>query len=95
MTEHRIALQLLDRTPRGHKAREELITALGAVECRAPDADGTFDVCIECESQESALKRVWNAMASSGADDHLVILEHPDIPHHWEHRPATGEAAAG
>ena len=35
---------MMDRTPRGLQAREELIKALGAVECGPPDADGTFDV---------------------------------------------------
>jgi hypothetical protein len=29
---------------------------------------------------------VWNAVAASGTDDHVVFLEHPDLPEHWRHR---------
>jgi hypothetical protein len=26
---------------------------------------------------------VWDAVAASGTDDHIVFLEHPDLPQHW------------
>jgi hypothetical protein len=95
MSEHRIALQLLDRTPRGLRARADFIAALDNAKATEPDEGGAFEVCFDCGGQDDALDCVWNAMAASGADDHLVILEHPPIARHWEHRPAGGEAAAG
>jgi hypothetical protein len=95
MGEHRIALQLLDRTPRGLRARADFIAALDNAKATDPDEGGSFEVCFDCAGQDDALDCVWNAMAASGADDHLVILEHPPIARHWEHRPAGGEAAAG
>jgi len=85
MSEHTIALQMLDRSPRGIRARDDLIRCLDA-QASEPDGDGTFEVRLSCSSQEDALNRVWDAMAACGGDDHLVIMEHPDIPRHWEHR---------
>lgn len=86
MSEHTIALQLLDRTPYAKRAREALLKCLDGASATEPDRDGTFEVKISCESQEKALRFVWNAMAACGGDDHLVIMEHPDVHHHWEHR---------
>jgi hypothetical protein len=86
MSEHTIALQLLDRTPHAKRAREALLKCLDGAKATEPDGDGTFEVKIDCESQEKALQHVWNAMAACGGDDHLVIMEHPDVHHHWEHR---------
>jgi hypothetical protein len=86
MSEHTIALQLLDRTPLAVRARESLLKCLDGASATEPDGDGTFEVKIPCESQEKALQFVWNAMAACGGDDHLVIMEHPDVHHHWEHR---------
>jgi len=94
MSEHRIALQLLDRSPRAIRARHDLVAALGGT-ATEPDEGGCFEVCFECNGQDDALDCVWNAIAATGADDHLVILEHPNIARHWEHRPAGEESAAG
>jgi hypothetical protein len=91
MTTHRIGLHMTDRTPRAQRAREDLVEALGGVECQAPDGDGTFCVEVDAPDKEDALHVVWNAMAAAGADDHIVFLEHPDVPRHWEHRPAGAE----
>ena len=55
-----------------------------------PDEDGTFEIELEAADEEEAVHRVWNALAASGADDHLVILEHRDIPGHWRRRPQKG-----
>ena len=95
MSEHRIALQLLDRTPRGLRARQDLHRCLDGARMTEPDEGGTFEVIFDCNGQNEALDRVWNALAECGGDDHLVILEHPHIAHHWEHRPAGEEQAAG
>jgi hypothetical protein len=29
---------------------------------------------------------VWDAVAASGTDDHVVFLEHPELPEHWRSR---------
>ena len=57
-----------------------------------PDDDGTFEVELEAHDLEDAVHRVWNALAASGADDHLLILEHPDIPGHWRERQSGQRA---
>jgi hypothetical protein len=43
-------------------------------------------VTVDADDQETALDQVWNAVAASGTDDHIVFLEHPDLPEHWRHR---------
>ena len=87
MSDHTIALQLLDRGPRAQRAREELLRCLGdGATATEPAGDGTFEVKIPCNGQDDALQRVWDALAACGGDDHLVIMEHPDVHHHWEHR---------
>jgi hypothetical protein len=74
-------------TPRDLDARAELGDELPRnATATEPDEDGTFEIEIEADDEEQALHLVWNALAASGADDHLVILEHPDIPEHWRRR---------
>jgi hypothetical protein len=34
------------------------------------------------------LMKVWNGFAASGTDDHILFLEHPELPEHW--RPKSG-----
>jgi lauroyl/myristoyl acyltransferase len=55
-------------TPRDQEARAQLAAALPVV---------------EADDLEQALRRVWDAVAASGTDDHIVFLEHPDLPEHW------------
>jgi hypothetical protein len=31
---------------------------------------------------------VFDAVAASGTDDHIVFVEHPDIPGHWRTAPS-------
>ena len=38
---------------------------------------------LEAQDKEQALQRVWDAVAASGTDDHIVFFEHPDLPEHW------------
>ena len=85
---HAIGLQLVDRTPAARACREHIIECLNGATATQPDGDGTWEVRVDAPSAEDALKLVWNAVAAAGADDHVVILEHPDVFHHWEHRPA-------
>jgi hypothetical protein len=72
-------------TPRDEAAREHLAEALpDDAQVGEPDADGAFDVTVEADDLDSALMTVWDAVAASGTDDHLVFLEHPDLPEHWQ-----------
>jgi hypothetical protein len=80
-------------TPRDRQAREDLVAALPAgTEAEPPDELGVFDVCVDADDLDGALHIVWNAVAASGSDDHLVFLEHPELPEHW--RPRSRAAAA-
>ena len=70
-------------TPRDQEARAQLAAALSEAEVGEPDELGVFEVALDAEDREDALLRVWNAVAASGTDDHIVFLEHPDLPQHW------------
>ena len=84
MAEHAVALQCLDRGPHCREARQRLGEAIGA-SVPEPDDVGIVEVMVDADDFESALARMWDAMAAAGADDHLVFAEHPDIPEHWKH----------
>jgi hypothetical protein len=73
-------------TPRDREAREQLAAALPGAEVSEPDEVGVFAIELEAGDQEQALQRVWDAVAASGTDDHIVFLEHPELPEHWRHR---------
>ena len=74
-------------TPRDQQAREQLAAALPSdAEVTAPDKLGVFDVHVDADDFEQALNLVWDAVAASGTDDHIVFL----IPT----SPSTGGRAA-
>jgi hypothetical protein len=73
-------------TPRDQEARRHLAAALPDGEVGVPDHVGVFDVRLEADNLEDALGRVWDAVATSGTDDHIVFLEHPELPEHWRLR---------
>jgi hypothetical protein len=79
-------------TPRDQEARVQLAEALPDAEIDEPDEIGVFDITLEAADREEALQRVWDAVAESGTDDHIVFLEHPDLPEHWRER-SSGPAA--
>ena len=85
MHTHAIGMQLMDR---GLHAREAYGRLCEVLDCHVdqPDSTGTFAVHVEADSFEAALDRAWDAMAAAGADDHVVFVEHPDIPEHWRWR---------
>jgi hypothetical protein len=85
MGEQVATLVLEQPGPDAEAARERLADVLGsAVTVDAPDPEtGVFDVTLDAASRDDALKAVWNAIAAAGADDHILFLEHPDIPGHW------------
>jgi hypothetical protein len=70
-------------TPRDREARAELAAVLPEAQVSEPDDIGVFEVALDAEDQEDALTRVWDAVAASGTDDHIVFLEHPELPEHW------------
>ena len=70
-------------TPRDQEARAQLASALPEADVGPPDETGVFEIAIEATDQEEALTRIWDAVAASGTDDHVVFLEHPQLPEHW------------
>jgi hypothetical protein len=84
---HAIALLMLHGgSPRDREAREALAAALPGARVGEPDELGVFEAHVEAADQEDALTQVWDAVAASGTDDHLVFLEHPELPEHWRAR---------
>jgi hypothetical protein len=76
-------------TPRDQEAREQLAAVIPEAEVSEPDDLGVFAVSLDAEDEEGALTRIWDAVAESGSDDHIVFLEHPDLPEHWKHLSGT------
>ena len=84
-------LMLHGGTPRDLEAREQLAMALPEdAEMGAPDDIGVFDISVESADREHALHAVWNAVATSGTDDHILFLEHPDLPRALAHAQRRG-----
>lgn len=79
-------LMLHGPTPRDREAREQLREVLPDAEVTEPDELGVFEITVQAADLESALRRVWDAVAAAGVDDHIVFLEHPELPEHWRPR---------
>jgi hypothetical protein len=76
-------------TPKDLECRERLAEALAEdAVVSEPDDLGVFEIELDADDQEDALSKVWNAVAASGTDDHILFLEHPELPEHW--RPKSG-----
>lgn len=73
-------------TPRDREAREQLAAVLSDAEIGEADDIGVFEIRLDADDQEQSLERVWDAVAASGTDDHIVFLEHAELPEHWRHR---------
>jgi hypothetical protein len=83
----KIAMLLLhDDSRRDLESREQLAAVLPEADISEPDEVGVFEIALDAEDREPALQRVWDAIAASGTDDHIVFLEHPELPEHWRHR---------
>jgi hypothetical protein len=77
-------------TPRDDEARANLADALpDEASVGEADENGAFDVTVEADDLDAALTLVWDAVAASGTDDHLLFLEHADLPEHWRSRSAN------
>jgi hypothetical protein len=73
-------------TPRDRQAWNDLRAAMPNGRFSEPDELGVFEITVDADDQEDALSKVWNAVARSGTDDHILFLEHPDLPGHWRER---------
>ena len=81
-------------SPRDQEARARLAAALPEdAEVGEPDDVGSFDITLDAEDLDDALERVWDAVAASGTDDHIVFLEHPNLPEHWRLRSGRPDQA--
>lgn len=87
MTEFKIGLREEIGGPHGEEVRAALLEALGNPPATEPDETGTFEVAVDADDIDAALLSVWNALAASGADDHILLIEHPNIPGHWRTVP--------
>jgi hypothetical protein len=81
---HEICMLMLHLgAPSDNQALADLASVLPDADIGKPDAVGVFEITIQADDHEHALSRVWDAIAASGSDDHIVFLEHPDLPEHW------------
>jgi hypothetical protein len=85
-----VGLEVLGRRGVGlAAAHERLGEALGSGAIGEIDDAGYLEVTIaDAADFEDALRRVRDAVARAGADDHFVFAEHPDVPEHWR-RPGA------
>ena len=86
MSEFKVGLRQELKGEHGDNTRGALIAALGDVPATEPDEDGTFEVTVQTDTEDEALLAVWNAIAASGADEHIVLIEHSKLPEHWRHK---------
>jgi hypothetical protein len=86
MSEQRVGMLRLQSGQRADRALAELDAALPDAVVNPPDELGVFEIVIDAEDQERALQRVWDGIAAAGADEHVVFMEHPDLPEHWRAR---------
>jgi hypothetical protein len=93
MAEQRVSMLMRHLgTPRDQEAREQLAAALPEASVTPPDDVGVFEIRLDAEDLEQALTRIWDAVAASGTDDHIVFLEHPELPEHWQPRSRSPDA---
>jgi len=85
-------LLLQNGTPGAEEARAELAAVLPGAQVTEADDVGVFEVALDADDLDDALTRVWDGVAASGTDDHIVFLEHPELPEHWRHRSASPQA---
>jgi hypothetical protein len=96
MARQRVALYHLHEYngPAIYRKLAELADALPAARLAGPDWEGLIEAEIDAADQEDSLQKVWDAIAATGADDHVVIAEHPDLPEHWRARAGGPRARA-
>jgi hypothetical protein len=88
----KVGMLLMHRnTPRDLEAREQLAATLPDATVGQPDDLGVFEIELDAEDQEAALQKVWDAVSASGTDDHILFLEHPELPEHWRRYSGSAE----
>lgn len=95
MAHQRVSMLRLTRGDRASAAVAALEAALPGADLTPPDDLGVFEIGLDAADREAALQRVWDAVAAAGADDHVVFLEHPDLPEHWRSRAALPGEPSG
>ena len=92
MPAFKVALETLGHPGVGTAAAyERLGEALGRDALGDIDETGILEVTVKDAADfEDALRRVWDAVATAGADDAFVFAEHPDVPEHWRRPGADG-----
>lgn len=83
-------MQLPHDSARARKAHQGLARALPDADIGQPDATGIFEIAVDADDWEAAMDRVWNAVAATGADEHVTFAEHSDVPGHWRARDSDG-----
>jgi hypothetical protein len=80
-----VGLIQVDAGSASHTDLAELRQVLAdrGAEASRPDPVGVFVARVPAASRADALQLVFDAIAASGADDHVAFLEHPEIPRHW------------
>jgi hypothetical protein len=76
-------------TPRDLEAHGQLAEALPDATVGPPDELGVFEIELDADDHEDALNQVWDAIAASATDDHVLFLEHPELPEHWRDRSGS------
>jgi hypothetical protein len=84
-------LEFHNRTPRDEQARSQLAAVLDDAVVGDADELGVFEITLDAPDQEAALQKVWDAVALGGVDDHILFLEHPDLPEHWRAKAASAQ----
>ncbi|HEX8101835.1 MAG TPA: hypothetical protein VF533_04440 [Solirubrobacteraceae bacterium] len=81
----KVLMERNGRGPGGDEALARLAGQLsGAVFTTIDESTGIFEIALEEPDHESAVRRVINAVAAAGADDHVNIAEHADTKEHWK-----------
>jgi hypothetical protein len=70
-----VTLYQTDRSPHADELRSQLAEALGGGTVGAPDEAGMLEIEMTTASREEALRRVRDALAAVGGDDHFVFTE--------------------
>jgi hypothetical protein len=95
MAREKVALyHLHDNGPAVERYLQLLEQAVPGSRVGEPDPDRFVEIEVDAENQEDALQKVFDGIAAAGADDHLVIAEHPDLPEHWRRRAGGPGASA-
>jgi hypothetical protein len=82
-----VLMRLETRGEAGRRALEELRAQLPDARIGDPDEARVFEIEMEADSLDEALLEIWHAIGAAGVDDHIVFMEHPQVPEHWRDAP--------